>query len=789
MLLLWCLYSLLGGFSLLKKGSEMKEKVKKITLHVGGMHCASCTGIIEEKIRSLSGISEVLVNYASEQVTVIFDSAKSDRQHIIDTIHSLGYKVLPTIKKDQEIALLEQHAELRMMKIQLITSILLSSALIILAIVPGLPKEIANKWVMWLLATPVQFWIGWRFYRSTWVGLRMRMATMDTLIALGTSVAYFYSIFVLFSESWLESFGLPTHVYFDASSTIITFILLGNYLETRAKGQTSRAIRMLMGLKPVTALIKRITEKEGEKWVEVPVERVVVGDILRVKPGGRIPVDGIIINGASSIDESMVTGESLPVEKKEGDAVIGATVNLTGSFDMETKKVGAQTMLAQIIEMVKQAQSSRPPIQKIVDAISALFVPTVIILSLITFLIWFNIGPEPQFLYAIINMVSVLIIACPCALGLATPTSITVGIGRGAQEGILIKDVQILQQAKKISVVVLDKTGTITEGKQSVQDFTVVSEIKNVLRDNNMVVPENMTPESYLFSIIGAIESLSNHPISYAVVRYIDQKVKNKPTYPVIKVTDFKTISGFGVQARVAGVIIHIGSERLMETTNVNVPPEVHKCVSEWSQKIQSVSLVAFGNQLIAYFCVADTIREGAKKMINTLKKDGIQVVMLTGDNQQAAQSVAQQIGIDRFFAQVLPEDKAKWVKKIKKEGHFVAMVGDGINDAPALAVADVGIAVGGGTDVALETAGIALLRDDITLIPKIIALSQATIANIYQNLMWAFGYNVLLLPVAMGILYPLFGIMLHPMLAGAAMAFSSLSVVLNALRLHRMQL
>ena len=760
---------------------------QKITVRISGMHCASCAVSIEQNIRALPGVANISVNYTQEEAEITYNTDQIAEQQLVSTITRLGYRVLP-LDRRVELADIERHHELYILKIKLIAGLVLSSLLLIGAFIPGVSAWLANKWFMWLLATPVQFWIGWQFYTSSWTSLKNRTATMNTLIALGTSVAYFYSVFVVLFEQTLRQAGLPIHVYFDASATIITFILLGNFLETRAKGRASQAIRKLMGLQPDVAMVLRVTNKDKKEWVSLPVDQVRVDDILQIKPGERIPVDGVIMSGSSSINESMVTGESVPVTKREGDEVIGATVNISGAFEMKAIKVGTDTMLAKIIDMVKHAQMSKAPVQKIVDRISSVFVPVVIMLSLITFLLWCNLGPQPQFLYALVNMVAVLIIACPCALGLATPTSIMVGIGRGAQEGILIKGAQTLQAAGNINTVVFDKTGTLTAGKQVVHGFRVIDDLHTALLAQGWQL-QNVEPRLYVFAIIAAVERLSSHPISAAVVTYLGKELASSLLPQEFVVTDFHTMSGLGVRARVNGHDVIIGSRRLLEQEDVPMPDEVDQCAIEWSQEAKSVSFVAIDTILVAYFCVADTIREGTSDALTTLKRMNVRSVMITGDHELAAQAVARAVGIDDFFAQVLPEDKAKRVEELKTGGRVVAMVGDGINDAPALAVADVGIAIGSGTDIALEAADAALLRNDMRLVPKLIALSRATIRNIWQNLAWAFAYNILLIPVAMGILYPLFGIMLHPMFAGAAMAFSSLSVVLNALRLRRVKL
>ncbi|MCA9770303.1 copper-translocating P-type ATPase [Candidatus Dependentiae bacterium] len=669
-------------------------------------------------------------------------------------------------EKEKNLEVEHKH-EIDIIRFRVIVSTILSSLLIIGAMLPWAPTFLKNRWVMWLLATPVQFWIGWYFYSSAWYGLKSRRTNMNTLIALGTSVAYFYSVFVVFFFDYLKKITLPTHVYFETSATIITFILLGSYLEVRAKGRASVAIKKLINLQPKQATVER-----DDEWITVPAERVKVDDILLIKPGEKIPVDGFIISGSSTIDESMVTGESMPVIKKEGETVVGATISITGSFQMRATKIGKDTTLAHIIRLVRQAQMSRAPVQKIVDKVSSIFIPIVIVLSILTFFVWFFVGPQPPFLYALLRTVSVLIVACPCALGLATPTSIMVGMDRGAQEGILIKDVQTLEVAGKIDCIIFDKTGTLTQGKPSVHEFTFVE--------------QNAKKQAEYSSLIFAVEQRSNHPVSQAVFQFLEKNAKKKNKH-VIK--NFESISGFGVRAHIDNQEMLIGSRKLMEMEEVTLAREVDTCEADWLERSMSVSFVAIEKELVAYFCVADMPRPEAKKIVAWLKQQNIQPVMITGDNERAARAVAQDIGIEHFYARVLPVDKEKKVRELQQKGYTVAMVGDGINDAPALAAADVGIAVGSGTDVALETAGTALLRTDMMVIKKLIMLSRATMRNIRQNLVWAFGYNILLIPIAMGVLYPLFGITINPMFAGASMVLSSLSVVLNALRLKRKKL
>jgi heavy metal translocating P-type ATPase len=630
-----------------------------------------------------------------------------------------------------------------------------------------------NKWIMFLLATPVQFWVGAMFYQVGWMEFKNRSAGMFTLIILGTTIAYFYSVMVMLLPFIFKHAGIPLNYYFESGVMIIAFILLGTFLEERAKGQTSQALKKLLGLQAKNATIFR----DGA-WVEVPIDQVKMGDRILVKPGEKVPTDGIILSGEAIINESMVTGESKPVHKKKGDKVIGSTINDTGSFEIEAIKVGKETFLSQIIDMVQQAQSSRASVQQLVDKVSGYFVPIVIILALTTFLLWLNFGPQPYIVRAIVSMVAVFIVACPCALGLATPTSIMVGIGKGAQSGILIKDAQVLETGAKISVVIFDKTGTLTEEKRSVNQIRIVTNVNDIAQQQNW--PGNLNTEQWLKLALSSIEHQSTHPVSQAIYTYL----KDGET-PELQVENLKSVLGLGVTAVVEGQMVAIGSERFMEDQKVTIDQDLQNGIKEFSQKGNTVSLAAVNGVAVVLFSIADRLRDGASSVIKQLKQMGIESAIISGDNETIVKNIAQELGIQHVLAQVLPQDKQAYVKQIQKEGKRVAMVGDGINDAPALAAADVGIAMGSGTDVAIESAGVTLLRSDISLVPQVMRLSRLTMRNIKQNLLWAFGYNILLIPIAMGLLYYPFGILITPIYAGAAMAFSSLSVVLNALRLR----
>lgn len=740
----------------------------KSSFHISGMHCASCAANIQRKLAKTNGVVSANVNYANEQAVVEYENDLCTPEYIKKTVSSLGYTAHIGEEGQEDIVERERAKELLTLQRKLVVSSIATALLLFGVMVPFSPPILKNMWIMWLLATPVQFWVGKQYYQSTWSGLKNRLANMDTLIALGTSVAYIYSVLVVLFGSELERLGVPAHVYFETSATIITLILLGKYLELRAKGQTSEAIKKLLKLQAKVAHVLR-----NGKQLDIPVEEIVIGDRIIVKPGEKIPVDGIVASGETSIDESMVTGESIPVEKRKGDRAIGATVNGSGSFEMTAEKVGSETMLAQIVELVKQAQGSKAPIQKLVDVISSYFVPVVMMLALLTFLVWFNVGPDPRLLRALTSLIAVLIIACPCALGLATPTSIMVGVGRGAEEGILIRDAEALEVANKINTVVFDKTGTLTEGKPAVLNTLFVVSI-------------GVSEQERLMAGVLSVEQKSHHPLAGAIVQYI------RTTYPKAKevpVTKFTDISGFGVKAVVRGKTVVVGTRKLMEKEQVSMPLELEKKIETWRSQAQTVSYIAMGKSFVAAVGIADAVKPAAKQVIKELERIKVKTVMITGDNRKTAEAIAAQLGISTVEAEVLPQDKEKKIRELKSQGRVVSMVGDGINDAPALARADVGIAMGNGTDVAIESSGITLLRSDIALVPKALRLSKTTMRNIKQNLAWAFGYNVILIPVAMGILYPFFGLQLNPILASAAMALSSVSVVANALRLKTARL
>jgi Cu+-exporting ATPase len=628
--------------------------------------------------------------------------------------------------------------------------------------------------VLLALAVPVQFWVGLRFYRGFYAALRHYSADMNTLIAVGTSAAFLYSLAVTLFPDFFLSKGIPLEVYYDTAAVIVTLIILGRYLEAKAKGETSEAIRKLMGLQAKTARVVR----DGEE-IDIPVEEVRIGDVVVVRPGEKIPVDGVIIEGASAIDESMLTGESMPVEKSTGDEVIGATINKTGSFKFEAKKVGRDTVLAQIIKLVEEAQGSKAPIQRLADKIAGVFVPIVIAIASLAALFWYYAGSSvlsgsvlstylqiTPFVFAMTIFIAVLIIACPCALGLATPTAIMVGTGKGAESGVLIRGGESLETAHKINTIILDKTGTLTKGEPSLTD----------------VLPAKGWSEKEVLMLAASAEKGSEHPLGEAVVRGAEER-DVKP----VKAEAFDAIPGHGIKARIGGKEVLLGTRKLMADNKIKVEALENK-MKELEHQGKTAMLIAIDGKAAGVIAVADTLKENSREAVEALHNLGIEVAMITGDNERTAKAIARQVGIDRVLAEVLPEDKAREIKKLQDEGKVVAMVGDGINDAPALAQADVGIAIGTGTDIAMEAADITLISGDLSGVVTSIQLSKRTMRTIKQNLFWAFFYNTSLIPIAAGVAYPLLGLLLNPMLAAFAMAFSSVSVVSNSLRLKRFE-
>ena len=740
-----------------------------LTLKLRGMSCASCASSIEQAIQSVPGVIECHVNFGMEQATIQYDSKQTNLETIQSAVDDAGYQALPlqemaAAEDDSEPA--DRKSESQTLQRKLWIAGIISILLFVGAIpsmtglhLPFIPAWLHNYWLQLILTSPVQFWCGRSFYVGAWKSLKRRVATMDTLIALGTSAAYFYSVFVTFFPGLFTAKGLTTGVYYEVAASVIALILLGKNLENRAKGKTSEAIRKLMGLQAKTARIVR----NGEE-LEVPIAQVEIGDIVQVRPGEQIPVDGDVVDGSSTVDEAMVTGESLPVKKQLGDEVIGATINKTGSFKFRATRVGKDTFLAQIVKMVQDAQGSKAPIQKLADQVTGWFVPTVIAIALATFIIWFN--ATGNFTIATVTMVEVLIIACPCALGLATPTAVMVGTGKGAENGILIKGAESLELAHKIQIIVLDKTGTITEGKPTVTDFVTV----RGTADSN---------ELKLLQLAASVERNSEHPLGEAVVRYAHSQEVN-----LTDVKNFEAIAGSGVRGVVEGKSIALGTLRWMQELGCDTEYlELRGRALEAASK--TVVWMAVEGKIEAILGIADALKPSSAQAVKALQKLGLEVAMLTGDNRATAESIAQSAGITRIFAEVRPDQKAAQIQALQGQGKIVAMVGDGINDAPALAASDVGIAIGTGTDVAIAASDITLISGDLQGIVTAIKLSRATIRNIRENLFFAFIYNIAGIPIAAGILFPIFGWLLNPIIAGAAMAFSSVSVVSNALRLR----
>lgn len=748
--------------------NQFKEKVEslgykvvseKAEFDISGMTCAACANKIEKRLNKLNGVQTATVNFALESAFVEYNPDEVSIPDMKDAINKLGYRLE---QKEEATGEKVDHRqkEIEKQKGKFIFSAILSIPLL-WAMVSHfeftsfiwLPEMFMNPWVQLALATPVQFLVGGQFYVGAYKALRNKSANMDVLVALGTSAAYFYSIYLS-----ILSIGSDEHMvelYFETSAVLITLIILGKLFEAKAKGRSSEAIKKLMGLQAKTATVLR----DGQE-LNLPIEEVITGDIVYVKPGEKVPVDGVIFEGRSALDESMITGESIPVDKTVGDVVIGSTINKNGFLKVKATKVGKDAALAQIIKVVEEAQGSKAPIQRLADVISGVFVPIVVGIAIVTFLVWYFVVSPGEFAVALEKLIAVLVIACPCALGLATPTSIMAGSGRAAEYGILFKGGEHLETTHRLDTVILDKTGTVTNGKPTLTD----------------VILSNGFEEKEFLKLVGAAERNSEHPLAEAIVEGIKEK-----GIELGSSEHFEAIPGFGIESKVESKSLLIGTRRLMEKNNIDVGNILPK-MEHLEKQGKTAMLVAIDHQFAGVIAVADTIKETSKKAIERLKNLGLEVVMITGDNKQTAQAIANEVGIDHVIAEVLPEGKAEEVKKLQKAGKKVAMVGDGINDAPALATADIGMAIGTGTDVAMEAADITLIRGDLNSIADAIFMSKMTIRNIKQNLFWAFAYNVIGVPIAaLGFL--------APWLAGVAMAFSSVSVVLNALRLQRIKL
>ena len=743
------------------KESGYDVAVEEIAIPIGLMTCASCVRRVEQALLAVEGVLSANVNLATEKGTVAYIPSVVTLNRVKQAIIDAGYEVREAEDAGEA---LKSRSEAEEIKRRLIIATALTVIVMIGSMhdfIPALMQIPAKTrfLILLALASPVQFWAGWRFYRGAYLTAKHGTTDMNTLVAVGTTAAYLYSIAVTFAPELFEAQGIMPAVYYDTSAVIITLILFGRYLEANAKGRASDAIKKLLGLQAKTGRVVR----DGRE-VDIAIDAIVAGDIVLVRPGEKIPVDGVVVDGYSSIDESMITGESIPVEKRAGDEVIGATINKTGAFKFRATKVGSETALAQIVKLVEEAQGSKAPIQRLADIVASYFVPTVITIAVLTFVVWYVFGPKPAFTLALLNFVAVLIIACPCALGLATPTAIMVGTGQGAQNGILIRDAQALENAHKINTIVLDKTGTLTQGKPVLTD----------------IVAAGGFGDDDILRFAASAERGSEHPLGEAIVARAKERelILGEPQ-------DFESFTGRGIGATIDGRRVMLGNARFMEERNIALN-DLGETAEKLSTEGKTPMYVSVDTEVVGIVAVADVLKENSKAAVGRLKGMGLEVIMITGDNERTAKAIASQAGVDRVFAEVLPADKAREIKRLQDEGRVVAMVGDGINDAPALAQANIGIAIGTGTDVAIEASDITLISGDLQGLVTSIALSRKTLKTIYQNLFWAFFYNIILIPVAAGVLYPFFGISLNPMYAAAAMALSSVSVVSNSLRLRR---
>ena len=741
----------------------MSPQAERLTLPVRGMHCAACVGKVERALTSVPGVDEATVNLATEKATVTFDSTRTDVTRLQDAVARAGYELVEPREAAGQTPDREQSAREEMQRrarSKFVVGAILSVPIVIGSMVEGFlwaPAWLRNPWLLWALATPVQFWVGFEFHAGFLRDLRHRTASMSTLVSIGTNAAYFFSLAVtLWPHVFMPAGGMT---YYETGAVVITLVVLGRWLEARARGRTSEAIRRLVRLAPRTARIVR----EGRE-LDVPTTEVGVGDLVRIRPGERIPVDGVVLEGASTIDESMLTGESLPVEKTAESRVVAGSVNQTGALLFRATHVGSETTLARIVRLVEDAQASRAPIQRLADRVAAVFVPIVLVVAGATCLAWLAFGPEPRLPMALTTAVAVLVIACPCAMGLATPTAIMVGTGKGAEHGVLIKSATALEVLHRVDTIVFDKTGTLTVGRPEVTDIVTVPGVG----------------EDDALAVAAGAEQASEHPLGEAIVRLAKERGLALPP-----VGEFTAVPGQGIDAMAPDGRILLGNETMMNERGIDVSLLADRAIALQAQG-KTVVVLAFAGRLLALIAVADVLKPDAAATIRRLREMGLAVAMLSGDNRRTAEAIAREAGIERVLAEVLPADKAGEIKRLQEGGHRVAMVGDGINDAPALTQADVGIVMGSGTDVAIEAADVTLMRSDVAGVVVALELSRRTIQIVKQNLGWAFGYNILLIPVAAGVLYPLAGVLLSPILAGAAMAFSSVSVVTNSLRLKR---
>lgn len=727
---------------------------------IAGMTCASCAVSVESYLIPQEGIRKVVVNYPNQSAFIDFEEQLISIETIQQKLKEIGY-VLLLEDGDSLTSKVEEMESIRLnlLKRKLIVAALFSVPIFTISmfLIGAIPYE---NWIMLILTIPVLFWSGADFFVSAWKKLRHFSSNMDTLVAVSTGTAFIFSFINTINPSLLATGGLHhSNVYYESAVVIITLILLGRFLEERAKNKTTSAIKSLMGLTP-----KKVTAIRNGEEVIVSIDDILKGELIVLKPGDKIPVDGKVKKGESYVDESMITGEPIPVFKNKGTGVFAGTINQKGSLRILATKIGKDTLLSQIIRLVEEAQSTKPKIQNLVDKIAGVFVPVVVILAIITFSVWYFFGPEPKLIYALLSFISVLIIACPCALGLATPTALMVGLGKAAQQGILIKDASVLEKAFKIDALILDKTGTITKGQPKVHDF--------IWLDNQY---DHESARIFL-----SMEKQSEHPLANAIVQYLSKEENDLP------IDNFESITGKGAVAHFEGKRYMIGNKALMTENLLSVPDSLQIQSEKLKEAAKTVVFFSVENKVVAIAAIADEVKKGVREVIQGLKKRGITVFMLTGDNEKTAKAIAEQVGIEHVQANVMPEDKGNFVKLLQQNGSVVAMAGDGINDSHALAQADVGIAMGSGTDIAMESAGITLMNSDLNQIANAIVLSKDTMKTIRQNLFWAFIYNVVSIPIAAGVLYPSFGFLLSPMIGGAAMAMSSVSVVTNSLRLKR---
>lgn len=744
-----------------KKSKTLNKTKSKVTLPVIGMTCAACAVSVESILKSQEGVDDAGVNFANQTAWIDYNPGLTTLPNLQKSIQSIGYDLIIDQENGAEMQEEIQLQHYQTLKKKTTWAAILTAPIVVIGMfIMDMPYA---NWIMMVLSIPV-LWLGRNFYINAFKQARHGKANMDTLVALSTGIAFLFSVFNTLNPHFFHNRGLHAHVYFEAATVIISFILLGKFLEERAKSNTSSAIKKLMGLQPKTV---RIIVDGEEK--EIPAAQVNVENLVLVRPGEKIPVDGMVQSGNSFVDESMISGEPIPVEKRTGDKVFAGTVNQKGSFRFVAEKVGEDTVLSQIIKMVQQAQGSKAPVQKLVDKVAGIFVPIVIGIAILTFAVWMIFGGDNAFTHALLAMITVLVIACPCALGLATPTAIMVGVGKGAENNILIKDAESLELGHKVDAIILDKTGTITEGKPEVTDITWFDE-----KDNQELYE----------SVLLQIEANSEHPLAEAVVR----KLRRENLLP-IELEAFESITGKGVKAISQGQTYLVGNTKLLQDFNVTISEDAQNQVLALQEQAKTVIYFANNHKVLAVLAIADKIKATSRQAIDNLQNQGIDVFMLTGDNEQTAKAVAKQVGLKHYKAEVLPSDKADFVKQLQSEGKVVAMVGDGINDSHALAQADVSIAMGKGSDIAMDVAKMTLITSDLNQIPKALKLSRKTVQTIKQNLFWAFIYNLIGIPLAAGVLYPFYGFLLNPMIAGAAMALSSVSVVSNSLRLRSVKL